>query len=370
MSLELVTPLPATAAQPVCLPPLNAAQRAKRAYTTRRVPLGPHTEVLQGGQLVPRAGDLVLARVMRLGKHKSLELTDSRRSALFVGDEVVVAYGARYAPDQFNAHVPDHLGPCHLAASGGVAAVVTERRAGISAPTELQPLGLLVDARGLRLNLADHALPRHAPNGPRPLSIASLGTSMNAGKTTSAAFLVHGLVRAGLRVGAAKITGTGSGNDPGLLRDAGAEHVLDFTDLGHASTAALALPALLDILNAVQGEMAQRGVDVLVLEVADGLLQCETAQLLRSAHFAQRVDASLFSSGDAMGAVAGVRWLRDQGLPVLGLAGAMTASPLALAEAEAATGLPALRLQDLSNPERALALAAQARTLTCVDAAA
>lgn len=362
MSLELVAPTQPDAPLPAAPLPRGPVLCAKRAYTTRRVPLGLHTEVLRGDHQTPRAGDLVLARVTRVGKHKTLELTDSRRSNLFVGDEVVVAYGARYAPDQFSAHVPDTLGPCHLAAGGGVAARVTERHAGVSAPTELLPLGLLADARGQRLNLADFALPRRPANGPRPLSIASLGTSMNAGKTTSAAYLVRGLVRAGLRVGAAKITGTGSGNDPGLLRDAGAELVLDFTDLGHASTAGLELPCLLEVLNGVQGAMAAQGVDVLVLEVADGLLQRETALLLRSPHFAQRVDGSLFSSGDAMGAVAGVRWLREQGLPVLGLSGAMTASPLALAEAEAATGLCALRLTDLAQPERASALLAQART--------
>jgi hypothetical protein len=367
MSLELVTP--ASAAVTDAASGL-ALLRAKRAYTTRRVPLGPRTCLLQGEQLLPCAGDLVLARVTRVGKHKTLELTDSRRSTLFVGDEIVVAYGARYAPDQFDARLPDTLGPCHLAAGGGVAALVTQRHAGVSAPTELQPLGLLADAQGRRLNLVDGALPRRAPNGPRPLSIASLGTSMNAGKTTAAAHLVRGLVRAGLRVGAAKVTGTGSGNDPGLLRDAGAELVLDFTDLGHASTAGLDLPALLEVLNGVQGAMAEQGVDVLVLEVADGLLQRETAMLLRSPHFAKRVDASLFSSGDAMGAVAGVHWLREQGLPVLALAGAMTASPLALAEAQAGTGLTALRLQDLSHAEQALSLVAQARALATGGAAA
>lgn len=372
MSLELVAPTLPDAQRPAALPaaPMSPVLRAKRAYTTRRVPLGLHTELLQGDHRVPRAGDLLLARVTRVGKHKTLELTDSRRSNLFVGDEVVVAYGARYAPDQFTAHVPGTLGPCHLAAGGGVAALVTERHAGVSAPTELLPLGLLADALGQRLNLADFALPRRAPNGPRPLTVASLGTSMNAGKTTSAAYLVRGLVRAGLRVGAAKITGTGSGNDPGLLRDAGAELVLDFTDMGHASTAGLELPSLLEVLNGVQGAMAAQEVDVLVLEVADGLLQRETAMLLRSPHFAQRVDGSLFSSGDAMGAVAGAAWLREQGLPVLGLSGAMTASPLALAEAEAATGLYALRLIDLGDPERASAVLTQARRLAVGGAAA
>jgi hypothetical protein len=92
---------------------------AKRAYTTRHVPMEDLAGLLAGPDVAPRAGDLVLARVQRVGKHAALELAHSRRATMFVGDEVLVAYAARYAPDQFLAEVPCDLGPCHLAASGG-----------------------------------------------------------------------------------------------------------------------------------------------------------------------------------------------------------------------------------------------------------
>lgn len=340
---------------------------AKRAYTTRHVDEADLAALLTDTLgAVPCAGDLVLARVERLGKHASLELTNSRRSALFVGDEVLVAYAARYAPDQFEARVPDTLGDCHLAASGGVAAEVVSRHGAVSAPTELRPLGLVLDASGRRVNLARTALPRGAARGPRPLTLASLGTSMNAGKTTAAAHLIHGLKRAGLRVGGAKITGTGSGNDPGLLRDAGADWVLDFTDCGHVSTAGLELGALLDIMHAVQSRMQSLGAEVLVMEVADGLLQRETAMLLRSAAFRERVDGCLFSSGEAMGAIAGADWLREHDLPLLALAGTMTRSPLASAEAAEATGVQALgldRLRDADTVRQLLSRATPSRAL-------
>jgi len=353
-TLHLARPGTDTAALPA-----TRTARFKRAYTTRHfAPAELHglcTELATR----PHPGDLVLARVERLGKHGALELTDSRRSTLFVGDEVLVAYAERYAPDQFEAHVPDSLAPCHLAASGGVAATVVARRAGVVAPTELRPLGLVLGADGQRLNLRQKALPRAGGFGPRPITLASLGTSMNAGKTTSAAHLIHGLVRSGLRVGAAKITGTGSGNDPGLLRDAGAHHVLDFTDCGHASTAGLDLESLLDILHTVQAQMQAHTVDTLVLEVADGLLQRETAMLLRSPLFRQRVDGCLFSSGEALGAVAGARWLLDHDLPLLALGGAMTRSPLATREAADATGLCVLGLEQLRDEATALGLLAR-----------
>jgi hypothetical protein len=321
----------------------------KRSYNTRRIASADLAALWTDTTTVPQAGDLVLACVERIGKHPALELTDSRRSTLFVGDEVLVAYAPRYAPDQFEARVPDTLGPCHLAASGGVAAEVVSRRAGTPAATELRPLGLVLDAQGQRVNLLRTALPLGTAHDPRPLTLASLGTSMNAGKTTAAAHLIYGLKRAGLRVGGAKITGTGSGNDPGLLGDAGADWVLDFTHCGYASTFELGLEQLLGILYTVQAQMHAKAVDVLVLEVADGLLQQETAALLRSEKFRQRVDGCIFSSGEAMGAIAGAEWLRSQQIPLLALSGAMTRSPLSSAEAAAATGIQTLGLESLRD---------------------
>lgn len=342
----------------------------KRAYNSRRVATSDLASLLTDTGAKPRAGDLVLARVDRIGKHPALELTDSRRSTLFVGDEVLVAYAARYAPDQFEARVPDALGPCHLAASGGVAAEVVSRRAGTPAPTELRPLGLVLDPQGQRVNLARTALPLGTAQELRPLTLASLGTSMNAGKTTSAAHLIYGLKRAGLRVGGAKITGTGSGNDPGLLSDAGADWVLDFTHCGYASTFGLGLEDLLNILYTVQAQMHTKAVDVLVLEVADGLLQQETALLLRSDKFRQRVDGCIFSSGEAMGAIAGAEWLRSHKLPLLALSGAMTRSPLSSAEAAAATGIKTLGLEDLRDPITVRSILARAALRDFAQAAA
>ncbi|KPF49499.1 hypothetical protein D621_14880 [beta proteobacterium AAP51] len=369
--MNIATPLhPSETHTPLALLTPERLKLVKRSYNTRRIAATDLSALQADTTAVPRAGDLVLARVERIGKHPALELTDSRRSTLFVGDEVLVAYAARYAPDQFEARVPDTLGPCHLAASGGVAAEVVSRRAGTPAPTELRPLGLVLDAQGQRVNLLRTALPLGTAQDARPLTLASLGTSMNAGKTTSAAHLIYGLKRAGLRVGGAKITGTGSGNDPGLLGDAGADWVLDFTHCGYASTFELGLEQLLGILYTVQAQMHAKAVDVLVLEVADGLLQQETAALLRSEKFRERVDGCIFSSGEAMGAIAGADWLRSQQLPLLALSGAMTRSPLSSAEAAGATGVQTLGLESLRDPGTVRDILARAsRTSLATEAA-
>src|SRR6185503_18194679 len=105
----------------VAAPESARLRRAAWASTTRRV-RGP----LSIGQssTPPAPGDLLLARVDAIGYHSGLQLPDGRRRRLFVDDEIVVAYGNRYAPNQFEAVVPKGLGPCQLVAGGGVAARV------------------------------------------------------------------------------------------------------------------------------------------------------------------------------------------------------------------------------------------------------
>ncbi len=321
---------------------------AKTSYTTRAVPL-EMIATLINGDVTPAPGDLVLARIDKLGQHTRLELGTGRKAPLFVGDEVIVSYGHRYAPDQFEAEVPESLEPCHLVAAGGIAAAMLSRHSKKKMPTRITPLGLLGNDNGRVINLSDWSLsPIDTPHS-QPLTLASVGTAMNAGKTTSAAYLIRGLVNAGLKVGAAKLTGTGAGGDVWLMRDAGASVVYDFTNAGYASTHQLSLQELEDITTLLTGHLQAAGVDIIVLEVADGLYQEETAALLESGTFRNTVDGVMFCAGDAMGAAMGIEWLRRRQLPVFAVSGALTASPLACREAERAGDLPILDLARLSN---------------------
>ncbi len=334
-----------------------------RGFTTRRIP-GGALGALCHQDFAPAPGDLVLARVESLGYHKRLHLPNGRRRQLYDGDEIIVAYADRYAPQQFEARVPGDLGPCHLVASGGVAGWVEEKHRRIrSRPTRLRPRGLVCSAPGEPpLNVANWALPPTArPRPGRIPVLAALGTSMDSGKTTSAAHLVRGASAAGLRVGYAKITGTGAAGDPMLVADAGAELVLDFTDVGHASTYRLADAVVESIFLDLLGHLQQSGVDLAVLEIADGLLQRETASLIASEAFRRHVGGCLFATPDALGADAGVRRLRELGLPLLGLCGAVESAPLQVREAVEATGLCHYGRADLADPATASKLASIAQ---------
>lgn len=327
----------------------------KRAFTCRRVDVGS-LRTLVGGSLRPRPGDLVLARVVRLGQHRKLELTDGRRAALHLGDEVLVAYGDRYAPDQFEAHVPDRLSPCHLVASGGIAARMISRSLDVRNPTEIEPIGLVGDEYGRPLNLSGYALPPVRRQAEAPPTVAVIGTSMNSGKTTTIHYLVHSLGRAGRNPGVTKVTGTGSGGDYWVMVDAGAHVMLDFTDAGLASTYRQPMRKIGATFQRLLGHLSSAGSGVRLVEVADGIYQKETALLIESALFRSEVDMVIFAAGDAMGAAAGASHLQSLGLNVLAVSGRLTRSPLAVREAEGATGLPVLGLAELADPVLACGL--------------
>ncbi len=332
----------------------NRLDRTKIAYTLRNVGLGSVSSLVD--DRIPKAGDMLLARVESIGQHGGVELRNGRRSTLFVGDEVVVCYGNRYAPDQFEAEVPENLDPCHLVAAGGMAGKVLSSFSSMKTPTAIRPIGLLADSGGKVMNLSDWKLPPMDYVGTRPLTIAVIGTTMNSGKTTSLANFIKGLVASGKRVGAAKITGTGAGKDLWLMADAGARPTYDFTDVGYVSTYKLSSEKVEEIFVTLTDHLAHAGVDIMLLEIADGIFQSETASLVASPIFRAGVDHILFASRDSAGAVGGAEKIARMGLDIMAISGVLTSSPLAANEAREFTGLPVIDTGKLSDPETCLAL--------------
>lgn len=334
--------------------------RTKRAYTTRFFDQAladgaDGFELLAGPEVTPAPGDLVLARVLELGKHTRLESPHSRRQMLFPGDEVVVAYGHRYAPDQFEAEVPHDLAVTNLVAAGGLAGHVTAQHASIDQATVIEPLGL-VGRDGAPVNLVDlaphraQAQPVRRP-GTRPRLVTVLGTSMNSGKSTTLACLINGLTASGLSVAAGKATGTGAGGDPRMFVDAGAVKVLDFTDFGHGSTYRLGYTELKHLVCSVMDELSNADTDVVVLEIADGIYQGETSRLVADPEVQAWIDTLVFAAGDALGATKGVDLLHDRGLDVAAVSGVVTASPLASREAAGVLSTRLIPTYDLTVPE-------------------
>ena len=315
---------------------------AHRAFATRIADLGLASSL--DPKATPAAGDLCLVRVERLGQHRHIELVSGRRAALAVGDELIVAFGNRYATDQFEAVVPPTLGECHLVAGGGIAAMVVSRHVNMKLPTDIRALGILRDANGAALNLSRWgwpgvATPTNAPTQPHMILV--VGTSMNAGKTTLCANVIRTLRECGLRASALKLTGTGSGGDLWKYQDSGALEAMDFGDVGLASTAGMDIRVLDAAIGRLCAAVSSQA-DVIVAELADGILQRETSQLLQASSLRARAGSILFAASDPLGAVAGIQLLSSWGLDVSAVGGMMTASPLAVREFSAFCNAPVI----------------------------
>ncbi len=288
-------------------------------------------------------GSLLLARVVTIGKHRDLETHDGRKMALYEGDVFVGALGNRYATDQFEAVARCSGGFGHIVGIGGVCGEVVSMNNRMPEPTIIEWLGRLTGRDGRPLHLSSFApVPAARVPADGPTTILSLGASMNAGKTTTAAQIVRSLTTAGHRVAAAKITGTACRKDPNVLFDAGAIEVLDFTHAGWPSTAGCSAGELLDISSRLRAALAEQSPEFVVIEIADGVIQRETAMLLGDEGFRDSVDAVTFAGPDALSVESGVRRLRELGFSVLATAGPVANGVLGQREVEAACGMRCL----------------------------
>lgn len=328
--------------------PATRLQAAKQAFSTRRVPIAAMKTIEKHPSIIT-SGDIVLAKVISLGSHKRIELPTGRKATLLPGDEIILSFGNRYAPDQYEAYIPNTLEPCHMVAAGGVAAKAVTWHSRLSGPTQIEPIGIVCNSEGKAINLKDYAIAPQNSDLP-DLTFGVFGTSMNAGKTTTAAALVKSFSEAGYNVGAAKVTGTGAGGDLWLMRDYGALEALDFTDAGFPTTFQTDPNELIHGTRTLLCELKARQCEIAILEIADGLYQNETAALAKSDDFRSLLNGTFFAAGDAMGAAAGALHLEALGHQLCGVSGAMTRSPLAIREVQTAITTPVYTLDDMVNP--------------------
>lgn len=337
---------------------LSSLTDAKWTFSTRRV---NHTDIagLDTAFAAARPGDLILAQVESLGQHHRVQLATGRPSLIYPGDMVVLACGARYAPDQFEGLAEIDPNGADLLAGGGCIGRMVSRNERIKTATRLLPVGRLLDATGKPVNLSRYALLPTTAASDIPV-IFVLGTAMNSGKTLATAQLSLGLRRAGYKVAALKGTGTGAFGDLNEYADTGAHWVADFTDSGMVTTYREPLGRIKAGLELLLDHAAQRGCQIAVMEIADGLFQRETGALIADPWLRARQSSVIFACGDAVAAAGGVAELARHGLRPDALTGIVSCSPMAVAEAETATGVPVLRKGDLADPAEANVFALRA----------
>ncbi len=329
--------------------------RMKVSYVARRVPRAALQTQL-GIPTDPAPGDIVLARVEKIGKNTTLELVDGRRCTLHEGDLVVVAFGNRYATLQFEGYARSEGDSCDLLSMGGLCGIVQSKHDSVSEPSKLHLLGAVGDASGTPIRLRDYAMssvlsPRRA--GPRVICVC--GTSMDAGKTYTVRSVILGLRKQGFRVAAVKLTGTASGRDTFSMLDAGASPALDFIDGGHPSTYLCSTNELMDMFGVLVSQATSQHADCIVIEIADGLVQRETTALMTNARFTGSVNAWLLAANDTPGAAGAISILKSRGITPVAITGNASRSALVRQEVESTTGITCMPASDveagLLNPQ-------------------
>ncbi len=328
--------------------PLNEMMVNMRvSYALRRVPRARMVTLLPY-PVSPQAGDIALAKLEKIGKNATLELANGRRCNLHEGDFLGVVFGNRYATLQFEGYAKSNGDSCDLLSMGGLCGLVYSKHAKAADPSKLSLLGAIGDESGYPLNLRDFALsPAHSPVKPQVVVVC--GTSMDAGKTHTVMSIIMGLRKQGHPVAGIKLTGTATGKDTWNMLDAGACVALDFVDGGFPSTYLSTLDELLRLYDLLISHAGVAGASWVVVEIADGLLECETAALLQHPSFTSSVDYWIFAAGDPLAAAGGVSILERWGIEPVAISGVVSMTPLGIRETQSATGLACFSASELQS---------------------
>ncbi len=217
--------------------------------------------------------DYVVGRVTgRPSTYYQVELDTGRMCAVMPGDEIIGVFGRREATLEAVGswtEIGDD-GKFHAMTSAGLFGKVTSVAPYLAGLVSLDYLGHVMRA-GQKLCMNDfvEAVPEASLEIP---VIMLIGTSMSSGKTTTGRIIIHELKEMGLKVAAGKFTGAARYRDILNFRDAGADHILDFMDVGLASTVVaperfrIAMAGIID-------RVAALDVDVLVAEAGASPLE-------------------------------------------------------------------------------------------------
>jgi len=304
----------------------------------------------------PQVGDVGIFEVLRIGKHKTVQGDSKRNITIVPGDLIMAAFGTRYATEQFEGYLPEHVNQeMHILGAGGTVGIIASMHDNFSGvgPTKLKLHALAKNKLGEVLNTKTNKWKEmvsfSVSAAVAPKVILSLGSSMDSGKTTSAAYLIHGLKKAGFRVAYIKLTGTVFTKDIDLAEDLGADIVSDFSDFGFPSTYMCDENELLNLYASALKKVSIAQPDYIVVEIADGLYERETKMLLNSFQFKETVDDVIFSAADSLAAINGVQTLNNWGLYPAALSGLFTASPLLIREVKEYTPIPVHTIQQLAD---------------------
>lgn len=306
---------------------------------------------------IPKAGDVAVFEVLTLGKHHTLQSESKRIMTIVEGDMIMATFANRYATEQFEGYVPEEPTEIlDILAAGGAIGILKSKHDNFKyiPATKVKLVGYTVDENGKIINTIHRESPEitfngHVPNNAK--MILSIGSSMDSGKTTTAAYLARGLKTTGKNVAFIKLTGTCYTKDMDLVYDCGADKSVDFTDAGFPSTYMCSKQELLNLYQTLLHKLESSKPDYIVMEIADGLLQRETEFLLRDKSFMNTIQNVVFSCGDSLAVFFGIDFLSKLDMTPKVLSGVFTMSPLLIQEVKDRTKIPVLTIEELMTGE-------------------
>jgi hypothetical protein len=267
-------------------------------------------------------GDIVIAKALsNTGSTNHVEGQDGRETRLFKDDHFMAVMGHRHSGTSEYGELPDNGQmtlwkdtEADLLCHGGILGK------GICIPTN-KPVktffnvhvAALLQHEGRNLNLLDLYPAWDKELLPSVPIIFNCGTSAEIGKTTSSSSVIRALKRRGMRVGAAKLAGTGRYRDLLSMRDAGADCYTDFPDVGLPSTytsPARSYPAAVTLLN----NLNRAKVDVIVAEMGGDIIDANIPAILRSQEIMKHAVGIVHSSTDVLGILGSLQRYKELGV--------------------------------------------------------
>ncbi len=182
-------------------------------------------------------GDYVVCKILDAGSNTlKLELPNGRMRGVIGGESIVGALGERFATLEATGtwkKVEEDL-EMHVLTGAGLLGKMTSKSVFIP---NMMKIGYVAHAfRGKeKLTMDSFVEPITEVPYSTP-TILLVGTSMSAGKTTSARIVTNLFKLNGLKVVGAKLTGAGRFKDILAVKDVGADVVFDFVDVGLPSS--------------------------------------------------------------------------------------------------------------------------------------
>lgn len=218
-------------------------------------------------------GDYVLGKIIHAGGNDlRIELPNGRMRGIIKGDHLVGVLGERFATLEVTGswkEADDSL-RMHVLTAAGLLGKLTSKSTFLPQLMEIQYVGHTC-RKGKKVTMRNF-IPMVEELEYKTPTVLFMGTSMSAGKTTSARIVTHLFKSAGYSVVGAKLTGAGRYKDIVALKDVGADAVYDFVDAGLPSTIVpqpMYQERLGVLLNLIQAQEA----DIAIVEIGASPLE-------------------------------------------------------------------------------------------------